>query len=81
MAIIDKDIEKRSANEIKEARNQALLSLLEKWYTRRDSYWKQMSRLKIAKDMDRNLRDFHAIACAKGKRKAILSLWINGEDG
>ena len=39
-----------------------------------------MSRLKVAKDMDRNLKYFHAIAYAKGKRKEILSLWINGED-
>ena len=37
LAIIDKDIENRSANEIKEVRKQALLSLSEKWYTGRET--------------------------------------------
>lgn len=32
------------------------------------------------KKMDRNSRYFHAIAGAKGRKKAILSLCITGED-
>lgn len=53
------------------------MSLFENWYNRRKSYWKQMSRSKLAKDIDRN---FHVVACVKGRRKAIMSLWIDRDE-
>ena len=39
-ADVDKDAESGSLDEIKEARRKPLWSLLEKWYNRRNSYWK-----------------------------------------
>lgn len=80
MADVDMAAENGLWDETKEARRKALWSLLEKWYNRRDMYWKQLSRSKYAKDMDRSSRFFHAIANSKSRRKAIQKLRINGED-
>ena len=77
---IDKVAESGSLDETKEARGKALWCLLEKWYNRRDNYWKQLSRSKYAKNMDRNSRYFHTVASSKGRRKTTQKLRINGED-
>ncbi|XP_015936369.1 uncharacterized protein LOC107462308 [Arachis duranensis] len=44
-----------------EARRKALVRCCELWYTRQDIHWKQMSRARHAKEMDRNTRYFHNI--------------------
>ena len=78
LGIIDKDAKFGNVDETKEARRRALLSQIEMWYLWRDNYWKQLSRSKQAKEMDKNTRYFHAIACAKRRKKSLLKLKVNG---
>ncbi|XP_016199495.1 uncharacterized protein LOC107640492 [Arachis ipaensis] len=40
-----------------EERRKALVICCQKWYVRKEVHWKQMSRSRLAKDMDRNTRD------------------------
>ncbi|XP_025652325.1 uncharacterized protein [Arachis hypogaea] len=61
-----------------EARRKALVRCCEVWYERQDIHWKQMSRSRHAKEMDRNTRYFHNIASARRRNNQIDSLVING---
>ncbi|XP_015936372.1 uncharacterized protein LOC107462310 [Arachis duranensis] len=61
-----------------EARRKALVRCCELWYTRKDIHWKQMSRSRHAKEMDRNTRYFHNIVSARRRNNKIESLVING---
>ncbi|XP_020985845.2 uncharacterized protein LOC107462320 [Arachis duranensis] len=61
-----------------EARRKTLVRCCEIWYTRQDIHWKQMSRSRHAKEMDRNTRHFNNIASAGRKNNRIDSLVING---
>ncbi|XP_020959932.1 uncharacterized protein LOC110263243 [Arachis ipaensis] len=61
-----------------EARRRALVKCCEKWYVRQEMHWKQMSRSRHAKEMDRNTTYFHKIASARRRNNRIESLIING---
>ncbi|XP_015966474.1 uncharacterized protein LOC107490214 [Arachis duranensis] len=61
-----------------EAKRKALVRCCEVWYTRQDIHWKQMSRCRHAKEIDRNTRYFHNIASARRRNNRIESLVING---
>ncbi|XP_057723699.1 uncharacterized protein LOC130939626 [Arachis stenosperma] len=61
-----------------ESRRRALVRCCEKWYVRQNVHWKQMSRARYAKKMDRNTKYFHNIASAKRRNNKIESLAING---
>ncbi|XP_025628356.1 uncharacterized protein [Arachis hypogaea] len=61
-----------------EARRRALVTCCEKWYVRKEIHWKQMSRSRHAKDMDKNTRYFHSIASARRINNRIDSLVVNG---
>ncbi|XP_025668676.1 uncharacterized protein [Arachis hypogaea] len=61
-----------------EARRKALVRCCEKWYIRKEIHWKQMSRSKHARDMDRNTRYFHHIASARRRNNRIDALMIQG---
>ncbi|XP_016173487.1 uncharacterized protein LOC107615991 [Arachis ipaensis] len=61
-----------------EARRKALVTCCERWYVRKEIHWKQMSRSRQAKDMDRNTRYFHHIASAKRRNNQIDTLIVNG---
>ncbi|XP_025648024.1 uncharacterized protein [Arachis hypogaea] len=61
-----------------EARWKALVRFCKKWYIRKEINWKQMSRSKHAKDMDRNTRYFHNIALARRRNNRIDALMIHG---
>ena len=71
LANIDREVEAGDTDETKEVRRMALPCLVEKCYERKDCYYKQMSRSKLAKDMDRNSRYFHAITGAKDRKKVF----------
>nr|XP_025627890.1 uncharacterized protein LOC112721016 [Arachis hypogaea] len=61
-----------------EARRKALVVCCEKWYVRKDLHWKQMSRFRHARDMDKNTRYFHNLASARRRNNRINALVING---
>ncbi|XP_016169513.1 uncharacterized protein LOC107612220 [Arachis ipaensis] len=61
-----------------EARRKALVTCCERWYVRKEVHWKQMSRSRQAKDMDKNTRYFHNIAFARRRNNRIDSLVVNG---
>ncbi|XP_057738137.1 uncharacterized protein LOC130955314 [Arachis stenosperma] len=61
-----------------EARRKALVSFCGKWYMRKEIHWKQLSRSKHARDMDRNTRYFHNIASARRRNNRIDTLMIQG---
>ncbi|XP_015948313.1 uncharacterized protein LOC107473275 [Arachis duranensis] len=60
-----------------EARRKALVSCCEIWYVRKEVHWKQMSRSRHAKEMDKNTRYFHNIASARRRNNMIDTLVIN----
>ncbi|XP_057730285.1 uncharacterized protein LOC130945591 [Arachis stenosperma] len=61
-----------------EARRKALVNFCKKWYIRKEIHWKQLSRSKHARDMDRNTRYFHNIASARRQNNRIDALMIHG---
>ncbi|XP_072072020.1 uncharacterized protein [Arachis hypogaea] len=61
-----------------EARRKALVTCCERWYVRKEIHWKQMSRSRQAKEMDRNTRYFHNIALARRRNNWIDALIVNG---
>ncbi|XP_072054241.1 uncharacterized protein [Arachis hypogaea] len=61
-----------------EARRRALVACCEKWYVRKELHWKQMSRSRHARDMDKNTRYFHNLASARRRNNRIDALVING---
>ncbi|XP_025629781.1 uncharacterized protein [Arachis hypogaea] len=61
-----------------EARRKALVTCCEKWYVRKELHWKQMSRSRHAKDIDKNTRYFHNLAFARRRNNRIDAFLING---
>ncbi|XP_072087395.1 uncharacterized protein [Arachis hypogaea] len=61
-----------------EARRRAPVSSCKKWYIRKELHWKQMSRSRHAKEMDKNTRYFHNLASARRRNNRIESLLIHG---
>ncbi|XP_057756015.1 uncharacterized protein LOC130975212 [Arachis stenosperma] len=61
-----------------EARRKALVTCCERWYVRKEIYWKQMSQSRQAKEIDRNTRYFHNIALARRRNNQIDALVVNG---
>ncbi|XP_025611803.1 uncharacterized protein [Arachis hypogaea] len=60
-----------------EARRRALVTCCERWYVRKEVHWKQMSRSRQAKEMDKNTRYFDNIASARMRNNRIDMLLIN----
>ncbi|XP_016164370.1 uncharacterized protein LOC107606876 [Arachis ipaensis] len=61
-----------------EARRKALVSCCKQWYVRKEIHWKQMSRSKHVKDMDKNTMYFHNLASARRRNNRLDTLVING---
>ncbi|XP_016185434.1 uncharacterized protein LOC107627082 [Arachis ipaensis] len=61
-----------------EARRKALVSACKVWYVRKEMHWKQMSRSRHAKEMDKNTRYFHNLASARRRSNRIDALRIHG---
>ncbi|XP_015954321.1 uncharacterized protein LOC107478701 [Arachis duranensis] len=60
-----------------ETRRKALVSCCKQWYVRKEVHWKQMSRSKLAKDIDKNTKYFHNLASATQRNNRIDALVIN----
>ncbi|XP_016173013.1 uncharacterized protein LOC107615468 [Arachis ipaensis] len=65
-------------HETVEARRKALVSCCKQWYVRKEIHWKQMSRSRHAKDMDKNTRYFHNLASARRRNNRLDALVIHG---
>ena len=74
IAIVNGKLDDGVAGEMDNARLNALKSQLDKWYSRRCCYWKQISREKIIKEGDRNFKYFHAMAAVRARRKQMLEI-------
>ena len=55
-------------------RRNALQSQLWLWMTRKERYWRQMSRCKLIKEGDKNTRYFHTLATIRRRRNTITSI-------
>nr|XP_025628421.1 uncharacterized protein LOC112721586 [Arachis hypogaea] len=75
---LDEKVSEGIYDDTTEARRKALVRFCEKWYIRKEIHWKQMSRSKHARDMDRNTRYFHHIASARRRNNRIDALMIQG---
>ena len=74
MAELETKIEIDGADEVDLAHLNALRSVGLKWYERKDLYWKQMSRERYVRDMDRNTKFFHGVASVRKRRKLMLEI-------
>ncbi|XP_025673631.2 uncharacterized protein [Arachis hypogaea] len=61
-----------------EARRKALVTCCERLYVRKELHWKQMSRSRHVKDMDKNTKYFHQVASTRRRNNRIDALMING---
>ncbi|XP_016195525.1 uncharacterized protein LOC107636537 [Arachis ipaensis] len=75
---IDDRVSNGVYDETMEARRRALVTCCERWYVRKEVHWKQMSRSRHAKEMDRNTRYFHNIASSRRRNHRIDALVVNG---
>ena len=67
-------LDEGSLDEVDIARYNALKSQIEVWYERKQCHWRQMSRERILKDMDKNSKFFHAKAAVRSRRKLMLEV-------
>jgi len=59
-------------------RREALQSQLRLWLSRKERYWKQMSRCKILQDGDKNTRYFHMLATIRRRKQLMDKILIQG---
>ena len=50
--------------------------ILEKWYKQRATNWRQLSRERLMKGMDKNSKYFHTVASTKSRKKLLLEIKI-----
>ncbi|XP_016185231.1 uncharacterized protein LOC107626855 [Arachis ipaensis] len=62
--------------EINLSRKKVLVGLLDIWYKQKGEYWKQMSREKYIKEVDKNTRYFHTMATIRSRKKQIREIKI-----
>ena len=74
VANLESKIEAVGAEEVDLAWSKALRSMLQKWYDRKDSYWRQLSRERYIKGVDRNTKFFHGVPTIRSRRKLMLEI-------
>ncbi|XP_057740498.1 uncharacterized protein LOC130957668 [Arachis stenosperma] len=75
---VDDMVSTGAADGTVEARRKALVSFCRKWYIRKELHWKQMSRSRHAKEMDKNTHYLHNLASAQRRSNWIDTLMVNG---
>ncbi|XP_025674208.1 uncharacterized protein [Arachis hypogaea] len=75
---IDDMVSNRVYDGTMEVRRKALVTCCERWYVKKEIHWKQTSRSRQVKDMDKNTRYFHNIASTRRRNNRIDALVING---
>ena len=76
LASVNVKLEGGSSDEVDVARYQVLRSYSVIWYENKCSYWKQMSKKKVLKEMDKNSRYFHVVVAVKKRKRKKLMLEI-----
>ena len=74
LGVAELELENDDASELSLARVQAIKGQLKIWYSRKELYWKQLSRDRHIKLGDRNSKYFHALAIGRKHHKQILQL-------
>ena len=64
----------RGVDEVADAKLYASKSQLGMWYARKESYWKQMSKDHLLKDVDRNTKYFQMVASIKTRQKLMVEI-------
>ena len=74
---MEQEVDENNEVEVLLARWAAVQSLLDRWYERKGSLWKQLSRERFLKDLHRNTKYFHTLANMKKRKKHILELKVD----
>ena len=78
LAVVDRSLDNEGNDEVSLARWEALISLLNRQYNRKGEFWKQLSREKFIKEVDKNTKYFHLLANMKRRNKHIFELLVGG---
>lgn len=91
LTMVENRLDQQNINEVDMAHFQELRSVLDSWYKRRSSYWKQLSRKSYLKDMDKNYSCYYyykeeeeddarnlkkEVSCSRSKKNQIRSSGI-----
>lgn len=74
VAIAEEKLHNAVSNEVVLARLNTLRGQLNLWYSRKESYWTQMSRDDLVKDVDRNTKYFQPVASIKKRKKLMVEI-------
>ncbi|KAJ8444848.1 hypothetical protein Cgig2_029779 [Carnegiea gigantea] len=75
---IDEEESVTNLEEVELAREKALDSQLWIRVGRNERYWRQLSKCKLLKEGDRNIRYFHTLAMIKRRKRHIQQVQLNG---
>lgn len=74
LEVVSRRLDEGNYDEIDVARSNALKRQLDLWYEQKQCYWRQISKEKVLKGMDRNSKFFHAKAAVRSRRKLMLEV-------
>ena len=74
------NLDESNEGEVLLVRRAALQRQLDRWHKRKGEFWKQLSKEKYMKDVDKKSNYFHSIASMKKRKKQILQLTISGRN-
>lgn len=73
-AVVERKLAESGIHEVNMARLNALMGQLKVWHSRKEDYWKQLSRDQHLKNGDKNTKYFQAVAFIKRRRKLMVEI-------